>query len=880
MKYIVLLLLLCSLTVCCKGLSAQAFNTVLRDNLDYTPRLNDVWGYVDPDDGTEYALVGLSTGLSIVSLADPDNIAEVAFIPGVSSTWRDIKAFGEYAYVVADSGAEGILSVDLSGLPGSVTHQFFTTDLTRAHNIYIDVPTGLAYVAGSNVNSGGMVIFDLATTPGTPVFEAFGPAVYAHDVYVQNGVMYASEIYVGNITLYDVTDPQNISPVGIPQTTPFAFTHNAWASADGNYVFTTDERGDASTAAYDVSDPMDITLVDEFRPARSLNTGTVPHNAHFLDDYLIISHYTDGVEIVDASVPENMVEVGYYDSWSGADGGFSGSWGAYPFLPSGLVLSSDIQNGLFVFEVDYQRAARLRGRVTEMATGNVLNNVAVSVASPDGAVAGTDGLGDYIVGSAAAGPFEVTYSKAGYFPETVTVNFQSGTIETANVVLRQKNLTSISGTVLSSATSLGVMGATVEVSGPDGFFTTTTDASGNITINDIFEGDYTLFAGKWGFEDMAASVTVQAGQPLNIQLTPGYQDGFAVDQGWTVVNNAATGAWERGVPNGTTFEGSFSNPNVDAAAVTDAGASAYVTGNAVGGTAGTDDVDGGTTTLLSPVFDPAFFGADDVMISFQYWFFNDGGNTLQDDTLKIFLTNGTDTEVLRAFYFNDLDNNTPAGTWVPTSLLLSELTIPITATMQFGALIGDTGLAHLVEGGIDNFSMEGVVALPVEFLSFSARPLDKASVELAWTTATETDSDYYAVERSTNGRDFSIIGRVNAAGTSLQTSTYRFTDREAVVGDNIYRLRQVDLNGRVHFSEIRQVRFTGGAAPILAWPNPAVEQLNLSGELTGFARIFRVDGTLVRQQKLQQATSLRVAGLPAGYYLLRVGDQVVPFVKR
>ena len=59
----------------------------------------DVWGWVDPDDSTEYALVGLTTGVSIVSLADPANATEVAFMPGANSTWRDIKTWGNYAYV-------------------------------------------------------------------------------------------------------------------------------------------------------------------------------------------------------------------------------------------------------------------------------------------------------------------------------------------------------------------------------------------------------------------------------------------------------------------------------------------------------------------------------------------------------------------------------------------------------------------------------------------------------------------------------------------------------------------------------------------------------------------------------------------------------------
>ena len=438
------------ISLLCTCVSAQsAFNTALRDNLDYADDLNDVWGYVAPD-GTEYALVGLYNRLSIVSLADPDNIVEVASVSGANSTWRDMKTYGEHAYVVAEKGQDGILSVDLSNLPASVTYQFYNTnnlpsgDLKQAHNLFIDEGTGLAYLAGASfasgrVNGGGMVIYDVATTPGVPAFVAFGPSIYSHDVFVQNDLMYASEIYAGKLTIYDVSDLQNITTVGSTPT-PTTFTHNAWASADGNYVFTTDERGGASTAAYGISDPNDIMLMDEFRPARSLNTSTIPHNVHVHNNYLVISHYTDGVEIVDAADPDNLIEIAYYDTWTGGDGGFSGSWGAYPFLPSGLMLASDIDNGLFVFEVDYQRASRLAGNITDAATGAVLNNVTVTIADPAGTTDGSIATGNYKTGVAADGMINVTYALSGYEPQTMAVDFQRGVETTQDVALVSSTL--------------------------------------------------------------------------------------------------------------------------------------------------------------------------------------------------------------------------------------------------------------------------------------------------------------------------------------------------------------------------------------------------------------------------------------------------------
>lgn len=862
-----------------------AFNTTFRDSLTFPSELNDVWAYVAPD-GTEYALVGRNDGLSVVSLADPDDVVEVAFVGGANSIWRDIKTYGSFAYIVADQGSDGILAIDLSNLPTSVSSEFFTSgdipgaNLSRAHNIYIDEPTGLAYVAGSNINSGGMVIYDVATTPGTPIFEAFAPSVYAHDVYVANGVMYASEINVGNLTLYDVTDPSNITQLGTQQT-PRNFTHNAWTPATGNFVYTTDERGNASTAAYDFSDPMDIELLDEFRPRRSLGRGSIPHNVHVLDDYLVISHYTDGLEIVDASVPDNLVEVAYYDHWYGGDGGFFGSWGAYPFLPSGLVLSTDIENGLFVVDVNYQRAARLRGIVTDASTMNVLNNASVTITSAEGVTTTTDALGAYKMGLVTAGSYTVTYSLAGYVTKTFTLNFTNGVEQMMDVALEPKVATTITGGVTSTATNIGIPDAEVSLVGEDGTFTTMTNGSGNITINNIFTGDYVAFVGKWGFENVSANITVTQGGAINLQMTPGYLDGFAIDQGWTVSSTATTGDWERGVPNGTFYQGAGSNPDQDVDGGADLGDMAYVTGNSAGGSAGTDDVDSGNTTLLSPAFDPAFFGAlNDVQINFSYWFFNDGGSGLANDTLKIFLDNGSEMEVLRMFYSNNQDSNTPTSTWVPASVNLSELSIPLTSTMRFGALIGDNNGGHLVEGGIDDFSIVQGNSLPVDLVEFTATRIGKQAARLSWTTATEVGSDYFDVERSTDGIAFAPIGRVAAAGTSLQTEEYRFDDENGLAGRNFYRLRQVDLDGQTTFSEVRLVVLEGPTEKIQVWPNPTEAFLKLSSSFSGEVIIYRQNGALVGHQQLTNGQAIDVSQLPAGYYLLRAGEEVVPFVKR
>ena len=182
--------------------------------------------------------------------------------------------------------------IDLSDLPNSAPHFFVNNvpgagTLTSTHNILID-EFGYAYLAGSNLNNGGMVYFDLFTSPGFPVFAGMGAPIYSHDVFTRNNRMFSSEINNGEFTIYDVTDKTNTIALGSQEST-FTFAHNSWLSDDSNILFTTDEQGNAPVGAFDVSDPTDIIELDEFRPMETLGDGVVPHNVHVLDDFLIIS---------------------------------------------------------------------------------------------------------------------------------------------------------------------------------------------------------------------------------------------------------------------------------------------------------------------------------------------------------------------------------------------------------------------------------------------------------------------------------------------------------------------------------------------------------------------------------------------------------------
>ena len=118
-----------------------------------------------------------------------------------------------------------------------------------------------------------------------------------------------------------------------------------------------------------------IQELDQFKPLITENQGVIPHNVHVWNDWLIISYYTDGCIIVDGSRPDNLIEVGNFDTYIPTTTGFSGAWGAYPFLPSQTVLVSDRGNGCYILEPTYVRACWLEGKVTDADTGDPINGV-------------------------------------------------------------------------------------------------------------------------------------------------------------------------------------------------------------------------------------------------------------------------------------------------------------------------------------------------------------------------------------------------------------------------------------------------------------------------------------------------------------------------
>ncbi|MGB0839485.1 MAG: LVIVD repeat-containing protein, partial [Chitinophagales bacterium] len=290
------------------SLTYAQLNMTLEGELDYTQELSDIWGYTDGQ-GQEYAIVGVYNGVSIVDIStDPSNPTEVAFLSGVNITWRDIKIWGNYAYVINESSAaSGLRIIDLSNLPASVTdtHSTLGVGFRDAHNIFID-ENGIGYLFGSttvgagNVGQGTLMI-DLNTDPLNPTYLGIYNTNYVHDAFVRGDTMWASEIYAGQVAVVDVSDKANPVILGTKDT-PKDFAHACWPNDDNTVLYVLEEKQDAWVLAYDVSDVTDIQELDRYQSLPGTNV--IPHNTFVINqNFVVNSYYTSGVVILDATHP-------------------------------------------------------------------------------------------------------------------------------------------------------------------------------------------------------------------------------------------------------------------------------------------------------------------------------------------------------------------------------------------------------------------------------------------------------------------------------------------------------------------------------------------------------------------------------------------------
>ncbi len=717
------ILLFAFISILSLNLSAQnnfSYNVKFRNHTTFPGQtLANICGYWQK--GKEYALLGASKGMIVMDVTQPDSAKQIVQIPGPNNLWKEIKVYKQYAYVTSEGG-QGLQIVDLSALPSAtLTNKFYKGDgaiagkLNAIHALHIDTLKGVVYLFGaSGAVSNGAIMLDIKTDPMNPkylgaVTNGAGNNAYIHDGFAHNDTLFAGHIYRGEMEVYYTGDKTKFVSLGKVQT-PTKFTHNIWLSENHKFAYTTDENNNSVLAAYDVSDLSNIKLVDKI--ATNPNSGAVVHNTHILNDYAVSSYYTEGFTIVDAHRPDNLVEVGRYDTYDPAINQadpFFGAWGVYPYFPSGTIVVSNIDEGLYVFTPTYLRACYLEGTTKDKNTKALLSNVSVKINKYVTANALSTLKGEYKTGISDTGLVSVTFMKAGYKALATTAKVYRGKVTILDVLLEPTSNFSFSAKVIDAATNKPIQGATVSLVSGKQTQTQLTNSNGDIGIS-TFADTFSVYAGKWGY-DIVEEKTVQFNQAISktYMLKKGYKDDFvsAMKLGWTTANTSPTGLWEIGVPIATNFNGQATTPDADNKK--DVGQECFLTGNEAG-SPGASDVDDGDVTLTSPVMDLTTY--KNPGFNFDFWFFNGGGSGVMNDSLYMIIDNGT---VKQKVLISKAPNQ---STWQIFGKSLKAMNVKPTANTRVSFIAVDTAPGHLVKAAIDVFEV-------VEYPNIDVADLDE-----------------------------------------------------------------------------------------------------------------------------------------------------------
>ncbi|PZF74526.1 choice-of-anchor B family protein [Taibaiella soli] len=357
-----LLIIFLYLFVCQSSSAQQSLNVKLLGNWNDTghirinmagQRYNDVWGFVLK--GKEYAVIGSTEGAHII---DIDQCKQVAFYPGRAAgptiIHRDYKVYKHYLYAVCNEGVSTLQIFDLNYLPDSLhlVYESSPYDFMGCNKIAIDTVNATLYAgtAKSYTSVDQMRVYDISN-PANPVLrDRYRSKDNIHDMFVRNDTAYCSASYYG-YEIVDFTQPGNSRKIGDMSFYPYqGFNHSSWVERDGIGVMT-DETFGMPVKIIDVSDVVNAHVIGTFSPRPGDQT-CIPHIPYLIGKLAFVAYYFDGLQIYDISNPDTPKQVGFYDTYPGPSfSGFGGAWGCYPFFPSGRVVVSDMQTGLYILDV-------------------------------------------------------------------------------------------------------------------------------------------------------------------------------------------------------------------------------------------------------------------------------------------------------------------------------------------------------------------------------------------------------------------------------------------------------------------------------------------------------------------------------------------------
>jgi alpha-tubulin suppressor-like RCC1 family protein len=174
--------------------------------------------------------------------------------------------------------------------------------------------------------------------------------------------------------------------------------------------------------------------------------------------------------------------------------------------------------------------------------------------------------------------------------------------------------------------------------------------------------------------------------------------------------------------------------------------------------------------------------------------------------------------------------------------------------------------------GFSGFFIGAVNAtiLPIKLSSFIVAKQGSSSA-LTWKVTSEENIATYTIERSTDDRSFNQVGSVSSSGNTASSRTYTFTDVLPIKGTNYYRLKMMEKDGKVSYSEIRLLNF-GSSIQVALYPNPAKDKVTLTGVEAGMTiRLLDAVGKVMISQKASANTvNVPISTLLTGHYLVQV----------
>lgn len=529
---------------------------------------NSCFGYTSPS-GREYAIMGLYSGTAFVEVTNPANAQFAGYIDGPNSLWRDIRVYQNYAYAGSEGGG-GIQVISLSNIDAATNRVALVNTVTadgtiptmNSHTLEVNVTSGFLYRCGGGNN--GLRIYSLAN-PASPQFVAQWSDRYVHECQVVNyttGPFAGREIAIvcsgfngghnqTGLDFLDVTNKQNIINLYPPRlfwTSP-GYSHQICLSPDRNYAYLNDELDEGNFGINTRTVVIDTRFLKDAAftaPVVSSyffgSTPAIGHNLYTKSDLIFEANYRSGLQIYCTANPTAPTEIAFFDTYPDDNAAsFNGAWNNYPYFPSGTVIVSDIERGLFVLDVSQARNTLLM----DFPLGHP------AFVLPNGSTTIRASVKPAPCGNATIAPGSVTlHYNAGNGPASVPMVHVGGDDFEAPI---------------------GVLpcGAIVSyyVSAENDFGTTFTNpplGAAGAVVRTVAFGD----------------------------VTDAY-DNFETDTGWTTAMVGATaGGWQRGVP--VNDSGWAYDPATDG----DGSGRCWLTGNADGNT----DVDGGSVQLTSTTF--------------------------------------------------------------------------------------------------------------------------------------------------------------------------------------------------------------------------------------------------------------------------------------